>query len=110
MLKRRGGYDISLGERVCPRKGKSQKNKDFPKKKAFDLIPFLGFNAGSLLRIPRARLLSGIERLGSLKERKGYRESGAAVERSEKKRMHSIERIPGQNNSLWGLENALCED
>jgi len=67
------------------------------------------FNAGSLLRIPRARLLSGIERLGSLKERKGYWESGATVERSEK-RMHSIEKESQANNSLWGLENALCED
>jgi hypothetical protein len=45
----------------------------------------MGFNAGSLLRIPRARLLSGIERLGSLKERKGYRESWATVERFGKK-------------------------
>jgi len=52
----------------------------------------MGFNVGSLLRIPRARLLSGIERLGSLKERKGYRESWATVERSEKRRMHSIEK------------------
>jgi hypothetical protein len=100
---------VPLGIGYVPR-AKEPKKVRFSPKKAFDLILILGFNVGSLLRIPRARLLSGTERLGSLKERKGYRESGAAVERSEKKRMHSIERIPGQNNSLWGLENALCED
>jgi hypothetical protein len=40
-------------------------------------MSFMGFNAGSFLRIPRARPMSGIERLGSRKERKSYRESWA---------------------------------
>jgi hypothetical protein len=58
-------------------------------KKEFDVCQILGLNMGSLLRIPRARLLSGTERLGSLKERKGHRECWATVEPS-KKRMDSI--------------------
>jgi hypothetical protein len=67
---------------IPPLGPKEAKKLRFPPRKEFDLISIVGFNAGSLLRIPRAPLLSGIERLGSLKERNGYRESWATVERS----------------------------
>src|SRR6266853_1735751 len=60
------GYDFPPGE--------PQKEVKVPRKNSFDLCSFLGFNAGSLLRIPRAQLLSGTERLGSRRERKGDRE------------------------------------
>ena len=75
---------------------KGPKSKDFPLNIAFDLIPFLGFNAGSLLRIPRAWLLSGTERLGSLKERKGYRECWAIGRAFAKENACYLQRIPGQ--------------
>lgn len=77
-------------------RAKEAKKVRFSPRKTFDLIPFVGFNAGSLLRIPRAWLLSGIERLGSLKERKGYRESWATVERSEKKESILLKGVPGK--------------
>jgi hypothetical protein len=50
-------------------------------KNSVDLWSLLGFNVGSLLRIPQAQLLSGTERLGSLKERKGDRECWSAGRR-----------------------------
>ena len=57
------------------------KEVKIPRKNSFDLWSFLGFNVGSLLRIPQAQLLSGTERLGSLKERKGDRECWSAGRR-----------------------------
>jgi dissimilatory sulfite reductase (desulfoviridin) alpha/beta subunit len=59
----------------------------------------MGLNMGSLLRIPRARLLSGTERLGSLIERKGYKEWWATVERSLQ---NGFYRKPGHRLALCG--------
>jgi hypothetical protein len=59
----------------------------------------MGLNMGSLLRIPRARLLSGTERLGSLIERKGYKEWWATVERSLTEWI--LSKTGPQISSLW---------
>jgi hypothetical protein len=60
----------TTGVRRVRRKG--SKSGSLFSQKILDLSPLLGLNAGSLLRIPRAWLLSGAERLGSLNKRKGY--------------------------------------
>jgi hypothetical protein len=75
-----------------------------PPANSFDLWSFPGFNVGSLLRIPQAQLLSGTERLGSLKERKGDREMlecWATVERSKTKNGFYRKTVP---------QIALCGD
>jgi hypothetical protein len=61
--------------------GTAPKEVKIPRKNSFDLCSFLGFNVGSLLRIPQAQLLSGTERPGSRKERKGDTECWSAGRR-----------------------------
>ena len=85
--------------------GSPQKRQKALAKNSFDLCSFLGLNAGSLLRIPQAQLLSGIEHLGSLKERKGDRNVGVLGDgRAFEEREWILSKNGPAYSSLWGLK------